>query len=121
MSEFELIRENLKKIEVYCVENYVPKLAKHKRISVSFELERPVLFGNPEYKHSFTVSADDGIYYRTGGLVQRFGSNEIHDSIYDFPIYAKDLILNWNEVKVKLNSELEHMNNEQNALRNFEV
>lgn len=121
--ERKSIIDALHKIEEFCRTDIVPEVKHSDRVSVDFG-EKVYYHGwsVKEYKHSFTVCKNGEIFYRTGGLILPFVEDHIHDStVYNSWTFAKDLILDWQEVKGKLFAKLRAQEEESNSIRNFTV
>ena len=116
------IKSNLKQIEEYAGKNYVPRLYEYESVYVEFgepdprrwnySMEKDLLFG---------VNHAGEIWFRTGGLSLYFNPPAWcpDRSIYDSWPFAKELILRWPQVKQKMETALDKMESERNALHTF--
>lgn len=115
---------NLRKIATYCRENYVPQLEEGDSLSVAFgEIKsRWGSFGPtaPEPKYSFGFGWRGNVWFRTGNLIQVF-ADDSPPSIYNSPVYSKDLLLEWQAVKSLIVAELAKRAAEKEILDEFEV
>ena len=122
--EIVVIKNNLKKIEDWVVTYIVPSLRKSEYVSVDFGEWKtyPSSFCK-EQEHSFCVSADGTISYRSGGLVLYFDSqtNDTTHGIYDSWSFALDLFQYWGEVKNKLHNAVEKTYEERERVLSFKV
>lgn len=123
-AEAESIKANLRKIQAYVKENFVPRLRKYDTLSVDFgELKRYPGKWEPEHEHSFWFGADGLMGYRCGGLNLNFieESNGPFSSVFQSWTYATDLLLHWQQVKRLIEAELDKRDRERAALASFEV
>jgi len=123
-SEAESIKSNLKKIQVFVRESYVPRLRKYDTLSVEFgELKRYPGQREPEREHSFWFNYDGEICYRCGGLCLNFIDENAgpFSSVFQSWTYATDLLLSWKQVKHLIEQELDKRDRERAALAAFEV
>lgn len=123
--ERDLMEQNLKKIETYCKQHFIPELKNIgcNQISAYWKpIGRSYFSDKPQYEYTFTVYQKDGIFLKVGGLVLRFGKTSIHTTdIYESILYGKDLILNWQNVKEQLATCIANARQEKSALLNFAV
>lgn len=121
----KIMRENLKKIETYCNEHFIPELKNIgcNQISARWGLMgRSYYTDKPQYEYTFTVYKTDGIFLKVGGLVLRFGKTSIHTTdIYESVFYGKDLILNWQAVKKQLEENIAAIRREKSCITAFQV
>lgn len=122
-AEIEQIKENLKKIEMYVKEYWIPRLRKYDSISVEFGKLKRTSFWDTRRECVFGFNYDGDIYYRRGGLSHRFipESQYPFTSIYDNWMDAKDLLLYWQQVKRLIEDEFANQERERAALTQFEV
>lgn len=122
--EAESIKANLKKIQEYVKEHYVPRLRQYDSLSVAFgELKRYPDHRDMEHEHSFGFKWAGEIWYRCGGLVLNFIENDDGPfrSVFKSWSYAPDLLLQWQQVKRLIEQELDKRDRERAALAAFEV
>lgn len=123
-AEIESIKGNLRKIQTYVKENYVPRLRKYDTLSVDFgELKHYPGRWEPEHEHSFWFNYNGEICYRCGGLGLHFieENDGPISSVFQSLTYATDLLLSWQQVKRLIESELDKRDRERAALASFEV
>ena len=125
-----IIKENLKKIEAFCLENFCSRLKNNESLTVNLN-ENPMwrCIPVPRYEFTFKVTKDD-IYFRTGGgsyhgfMQENYGQYDFAKfSIYNdlFMLEAKKMLLHWQEIKSGLFVELEKLIAEEEAINNFEI
>ena len=122
--EVGIIKNNLKQIEEYAKNTFFPRLREHESVCVEFGENDPRRWNfSMEKDHSFGVSADGDVWYRTGGLVLYFEPPEwrADRSIYDSWTYAKDLLLHWPQVKRQVEDALTAKERERKAMLSFSV
>lgn len=113
---------NLKKVEAYCRENYIPHIPhKNDSISVDFGLLKSYpgqLARKPQF--TFGMNGWGAIWLRIGGLCLYLDEN-CENSLYKCPIYGEDLLLNWSRVKSLIGAEITTRAARRKALDEFEV
>lgn len=122
--DVKMLRENLKKIEEYCTECFISEM-KHlgcNRISAGWEYEGQSNYsGESQYKYTFTVDKNDGLFFKIGNLVLQFGDNNIHTNIYHSAVYGKELILHWQNIKKQLEKNMAAARREKCFIAAFQV
>lgn len=106
--EAEAVRSALKKIEAYCLNEFVPKLGTCEYFSVSFE--------DGGEAHALHVSSPGLVSY-DGHPIKEGG----RDSLYGSPWRAVPLILHWKEVKEAACAEFRKKEAAMEAVRQFEI
>ena len=122
--EVSAIKANLKQIEEYAKENYVPRLRKDESVSVEFgEPDPRRLRYSVDKDLSFGVNYAGDVWFRAGGLTLQFNPPEwrADRSIYNSWPYATPLLLRWPQVKQKVEAALTAKENERKALLSFTV
>lgn len=120
--EVGIIKNNLKQIEEYAKNTFLPRLREHESVCVEFgENDSRRWNFSMEKDHSFGVDADGDVWYRAGGLVLYFDPPEwrADRSIYDLWTYAKNLLLCWPQVKRQVEDALTAKERERTALLSF--
>ncbi len=123
-AEAESIKANLKKIQEFVMEHYVPRLRKYDSLSVGFgKLRRYPNRWDMEHEHTFGFNYCGEMWYRCGGLVLHFieKADGPFSSVFQSWTYAPDLLLHWQQVKRLIDSKMDKRERERNALANFEV
>ena len=120
--DLEKLKGNLKKIEEFCRQNYIPRIPNREdRISVDFgPMETYPGQWCQEPRFSFGMDGRGNIWFRVGGLFLHFDDNK-EPSIYKNNIYGEDLLLNWRKVKGLMESELIILTEKRELLEKFEV
>ncbi len=120
--DFEKLKGNLKKIEEFCRQNYIPRIPNQEdRISVNFGLMEsyPGQWGRKP-RFSFGMDGQGNIWFRVGGLFLHFDEDR-EPSVYKNNIYGEDLLLNWRKVKDLIEAELIILAEKRKILDEFEV
>lgn len=118
----DIIKENLKKIEAFCLENFCSRLKDCEALTVNMN-ENPEWRFIPvsRYQYSFKVTKDN-IYFTEGIATSKFlGDEENVSSVYRFTATGKQIILHWQEIKSGLFAELEKLITEEETINNFQV
>lgn len=120
--DLEKLNGNLKKIEEFCRQNYIPRIPRREdRICVDFgPLESYPRQWGREPKYSFGMDGRGNIWFRVGGLVLPFGEDK-QPNIFKNNVYGEDLLLNWKKVKGLIEAELDILTEKKRILDEFEV
>lgn len=123
-SEIETIKSNLKAVEQYAKENWVPRL-RHSE-SAYFKCGKLRFYRDTftsEEEHTFGVHGSGEITWRTGGLILSFNPPEWRKdrSLYDAWTYGVDIFGLWEQIKRGMESELARKESERNAVMAFHV
>lgn len=115
--EVQTIRDNLKKIALYCKDRYVPKLRKYDSLTVRF----PMRDGDGHSKElTFGFDYAGNIWFTVGNLYLSFHEDAERNVYQSYP-YTVDLMLNWKTVKRMIEEEMRWREAERSALMGFEV
>ncbi len=120
--EVQKIRDNLRQIKEYCLSHYVPRLRQYERVTVKFgKAGNPFRYDMAE--HTFGIGKDGSICYTCGGLALTFNEDDANtsNSVFKNCIYAEDLLLDWQQVKRKIERELESKEAKRASIENFTV
>ena len=121
--QIEKMRQNLQEIADYCRAKYIPLLQPTEELSVEFGKWKHYRNSiEAKREHGFGFSHSGKIWYSSGGLVQSFDTEDPYDwTVYSIPSYAKDLILEWANVKHLIEEELKRREEERRQIKSFQV
>ena len=116
-AEEEKVKCGLIQIREYVTKNCVPRLRKYESVSVKFN------------NYGFGFEDNGRIWGSIGGLVLRFNEDDPlrhNPSCGDLYVlnnlrYGMQLLLNWQEVKARINVELDNRDRTRMTIMNFEV
>ena len=124
--ELQKISDNL-----HLIEEYLRNLSKQipKRNAIQADFGKTKAYAGkyyPEPEHSIYVRANGDITFRTGGLYLGFSDEtkgDNNDSIYTKGrlSYGVPIILHWQEIKARLNTQLAGLVKELDAINNFQI
>lgn len=115
-SEIDKLQENLRAIEEYCKSNICPAILPGRNLSVSFDGD---IRGGTK-KYTMIVRRDGSMGLLLGVLFLSFNADADHNVYNDFK-YSAPLVLNWQEVKQRLNTQLQLQAEEHRKIMEFIV
>lgn len=118
-TEVVKLKENLRAIKQYCLSEICPAMVYDRDISVSFS----ACINGKEQKYTMMVGKDGSIGLLNGAMYLSFNEEycgvAYMYSVYDNAEYAAPLILNWQEVKQRLHTQIHLYAEEHYKIMNF--